>query len=89
MATEETSRYVADPGGYEVRFSRSIKNGQKMHTVKVQWGELTVGASGRTLSEAFQTLSDRLDEKANGGPIAAVVWGADATDCGQGGSNDD
>lgn len=71
-------RRVADPGGYTVRFSRMIENGEKAHSVQVRWGDLTVGASGRTLEEAFRNCADRLAEKANGGPIAEVVWGADA-----------
>lgn len=68
-------KHTAYPGGYEVSFTRSIKHGEKVHTVQVQWGELTIGASGKTLSEAFENLSERLDDKANGGPMADVVWG--------------
>ena len=70
-----SDEHIAKPGGYEVHFSRSIKAGEKSHTVQVQWGGLTVGASGSDLSEAFRALSERLETEANGGPPASVVWG--------------
>lgn len=67
---------AAYPGGYEVVFDRSLKNGRKMHTVQVRYGTATIGASGENLADAFRALADRLEDELGGGPYASVVWGS-------------